>query len=101
MNIDVAFCKDIMKAMLLTRGINFTGAIVCTSYLSVSSDLKKNTATSTNSLAQNTFDCSRKSNNNISSYNNNNREGSKSKIHILTLAVMDKYTPNNMNKHCS
>lgn len=47
MNIDVAFCKDIMKAMLLTRGINFTGAIVCTSYVSVSSNLKKNTATST------------------------------------------------------
>lgn len=43
----VAFCKDIIKAVLLTRGINFTGAIVCTSYLSVFSDLKKNTATFT------------------------------------------------------
>lgn len=47
MNINVAFCKDIIKAVLLTRGINFTEAIVCTSYLSVFLDLKKNTATFT------------------------------------------------------
>lgn len=43
----IVFFKDIIKAVLLTRGINFTGAIVCTSYLSVFSDLKKNTATFT------------------------------------------------------
>lgn len=48
-------------------------------------------------LAQNTFDCSRKTNNNISFYN---REASKSKIHVLTLTVMDKHT-SNMNKYCS